>query len=96
MTFEFTHHAIDRYIKRIEPGLSYNEGKLKLEQLAHQVTPIKTKTAKGQHQWLCNNPPCAFVTKHVHRAYLVVTILGPDEMSELGFDDERDEDPWED
>ena len=83
--FEFTTHAIERYCKRVEPGLSYSQGLERLREL-RSVARRWENTEDGQHMWMIENPRCAFVTKNVwdntQRCHinLVVTVLGEREI----------------
>jgi hypothetical protein len=77
--FGFTDHAVQRFIQRVAPNLSFEEARTILVASQDNATFLKEKTRSGQNMWLVSLPNYEFrlITKiqKVNERYVVVSIL---------------------
>jgi hypothetical protein len=71
----FTVHAIERFIERHAPELTYDEARKYLEENAEQASRLRQRTVLGQEQWQIAEPPCVLVVKTTHTGRVCVTVL---------------------
>lgn len=80
-----THHAVERFLKRIDGSLPGPEAaRALLEEAAENATPTKQRTPLGHPIWRSPIRGCLFVVKHDHaqRIHVLVTVLREDELNE--------------
>lgn len=80
MHFVITHHAAERYRKRIRPELDLQGAHEELSALAEGARRVREKSLKGQTRWTIPGGGLYLVTKNepVDHAYVVVTVLSGD------------------
>ena len=80
-----THHAVERFLKRIDGSLPGPEAaRTVLEEAAEAATPTKQRTPLGHPIWRSPIKGCLLVVKHDHaaRVHVLVTVLREDELNE--------------
>jgi hypothetical protein len=71
-----TDHAVQRYIRRHAPGLSYAQASAELEHLlAGTAAAVREKSINGQEMWRVDNPPMLCVMKVDAGQHVCVTVL---------------------
>jgi hypothetical protein len=73
MRIVITQHAIDRYIRRIDPAAAPADARAILETLARGAARLKEKTANGQSMWRSGD--LVLVTKPDRGENVCVTVL---------------------
>lgn len=73
-----TSHAVERYIERYEPELSYNEAHRKLKGKVHFGTPLKKRPIAGGHAWKIEKPDAIAVVRREGPHLVVLTVFPPD------------------
>lgn len=97
MAIVITQHAINRFIQRHAPEMSYDQAKRHLQTESRQAAHLRNKSVNGQSQWRLDNPNCILVMKRDGRDDICVTVLPYDsygDPSELGYDDVDAEVDW--
>jgi len=74
---DFSDHAVERYILRHRPELTYQEALAELDRLALAATPLKRRTLAGQALWQAGEPPILLVVKPDRGVNVCVTVLPP-------------------
>ena len=73
-----TNHAVDQFIARCAPSLSFEAAKKLLVARAPQAARLRERTPKGQGQWRITDPDAVLVTKDDPSCGVVcVTVLAP-------------------
>ncbi len=70
-----THHAVERYITRHEPGISYSEAKNKILNGLRLGSRLKRKSIQGHVLWKFGEDDIIGVVKQDNRNIICVTIL---------------------
>jgi len=74
--FDFSDHAIQRFIERHAPGLNTVEAHAVLIDAAtHRAAKLKSRTLRGDQQWQLRNPDVVIVTKTDAGRIIVKTVL---------------------
>lgn len=73
--FEFTRHAIGRFVERHAPSLSFDEAKDRLVELAVFAESVTGRVREGCALWQIANPPMRLVIKEDDGTLVCVTIL---------------------
>lgn len=73
-----TNHAVDQFIARCAPALSFDTARRLLVDRAPQAARLRERTPKGQGQWRIHDPAAVLVTKDDPSCGVVcVTVLAP-------------------
>jgi hypothetical protein len=76
MRFEFTNHAIQRFIERHAPEMSAETARELLTDAAtHRAAKIKSRSFRGDQQWQLRNPDVVLVTTTDDGRIIVKTVL---------------------
>lgn len=77
MKLEMTYHAVKRYIKRVEPEITYEEALRKLRQCSERAFKLRENTNKGHMQYEFPGLNCIGIVKYdkFRKSGIVVTIL---------------------
>jgi len=68
-------HAVERFVQRHAPEMSFNEAKSLLIRRSLDAVPLKQKTINGDNQWQISNPDIVLVGKYVRGRVICKTIL---------------------
>lgn len=82
MKFHVTDHAVQRYVDRIRPGLTFQKAKAELLAALPRATRIKERTVRGHTLWKVESPNMRLITKRDTKQHIIVTILPPAETSQ--------------
>lgn len=75
---DFSDHAVERYIVRHRPELSYQQALAEPDDLGLAATPLKRRTLAGQALWQAGGePPILLVVKPDRGVNVCVTVLPP-------------------
>ena len=77
MRFDFTDHAVARFIERHAPSMTISDARLLLAEAAPRAARLRTKTYGGQERWQLDEPRCILVCKREEGLIVCVTILPP-------------------
>jgi hypothetical protein len=73
--FQFTRHAVYRFMERVRPAASLREALTELQHLASLAMPMTRRTRYGQKLWRVDDPHMYLITKPDDDAIVVVTII---------------------
>lgn len=80
--FAFTHHAVERFIRRVRPGIDDRAALRALLDASSRARPSARPTRAGQAIWIVDAPPMRFVTKPDAGTIVVVTVVDGTEIAE--------------
>lgn len=75
--FDIKAHAVERYMKRYAPEVTYRQALLDVEHLVSEAAPVKGRAPDGSEVWRSPDPAVYFVVKPEAASLVVVTTLAP-------------------
>ncbi len=83
MKWQVSPHAVDRFIERVDPSMTYKQAERILSSaFPEQAIPLRTRTLNGQQRWEMVGYPAILVTKRDGREVVVLTVLDKQEEQE--------------
>jgi hypothetical protein len=73
--FHFTTHAVEQFIRRVQPGAPPVEALAALHAAANEAIQLAERTLTGEALWLVKFPRMRLVTKQADNGTVVITVL---------------------
>lgn len=89
MHISITSHAVERFVQRHAPEMTYGSAKNFLENNAPKAAALKERTIKGDYQWQLEDPYCILVMKRDFRLKMWVCVTVLPEPEGLPINDEE-------
>lgn len=75
-----THHAIERWIERVEPGLGYEAAEARILELWPSASRLREKTQDGAERWRIEFPFSELLIRQEPDEAIVVSCIGANEI----------------